>query len=81
MAKLQRADLRFYDRNPVGRLMLHLYGEQRPVALARSDSICTALQLTNFWQDLERDWRKGRLYVPRESYERHGAREADLTLF
>jgi phytoene/squalene synthetase len=43
-----------------------------------SDAVCTALQLTNFWQDLERDWRKGRLYVPLEDRERFGAREADL---
>jgi phytoene/squalene synthetase len=40
--------------------------------------VCTALQLTNFWQDLDRDWQKGRLYVPREEYERFGARLEDL---
>jgi phytoene/squalene synthetase len=43
-----------------------------------SDAVCTALQLTNFWQDLERDWRKGRLYVPCDDRDRFGAREADL---
>jgi phytoene/squalene synthetase len=43
-----------------------------------SDALCTALQLTNFWQDLESDWRRGRLYVPRVEWEAAGAGEADL---
>ena len=43
---------------------------------ARSDAVCTALQLTNFWQDLERDWAKGRLYVPLEIVRAAGADEA-----
>jgi phytoene synthase len=64
--------------NPVGRLVLRVAGHADDRLDRASDAVCTALQLTNFWQDLERDWRKGRLYVPRESYERHGAREADL---
>ena len=50
--------------NPVGRLLLHLYGVTEPSALSRSDAICSALQLTNFWQDLGVDTRRGRLYVP-----------------
>jgi len=45
----------------------------------RSDDVCTALQLTNFWQDLGRDWQNGRLYVPRADRARAGAREEDLT--
>jgi phytoene synthase len=45
---------------------------------ARSDDICTALQLTNFWQDLGLDWRRGRLYLPAEERDRAGAAEADL---
>ena len=49
-------------------------------ALARSsDALCTALQLTNFWQDLGRDWRSGRLYVPRDVQDEYGASEAELS--
>ena len=52
--------------NPVGRLMLHLYGENDPRSLAMSDGICTALQLINFWQDVAIDWQKGRVYIPQD---------------
>ena len=64
--------------NPVGRLVLRVAGHSNANLDRASDAVCTALQLTNFWQDLERDWQKGRLYVPRHDYERAGAREADL---
>ena len=50
--------------NPVGRLLLHLYDVQDAPALARSDAICTALQLINFWQDPSRDLPRGRNYFP-----------------
>ena len=50
--------------NPVGRLLLHLYGVTNPLALQQSDCICTALQLVNFWQDLSVDLPRGRLYLP-----------------
>ena len=50
--------------NPVGRLLLHLYGIGDARALERSDAICTALQLINFWQDLSLDPPRGRIYVP-----------------
>jgi phytoene synthase len=64
--------------NPVGRLVLRIAG-YRDVALDRSsDALCTALQLTNFWQDFGRDWRAGRLYVPCEVVHACGAEEADL---
>ena len=43
-----------------------------------SDAVCTALQLTNFWQDLAIDWERGRLYVPREVWAAAGADPADL---
>ena len=59
--------------NPVGRLMLHLYGISDDTALSRSDAICTALQLANFWQDLGVDAARGRFYVPDEDCQRHGA--------
>jgi squalene synthase HpnC len=64
--------------NPVGRLVLRIAGH-RDVALDRSsDALCTALQLTNFWQDFGHDWTIGRLYVPREVTAACRAREMDL---
>jgi squalene synthase HpnC len=62
-----RADLLDYCRrsaNPVGRLMLHLYGVADASSLAQSDAICTALQLINFWQDRAEDLHRGRDYLP-----------------
>jgi phytoene/squalene synthetase len=50
--------------NPVGRLLLHLYGVRDLDSLTQSDAICTALQLINFWQDLSVDLPRDRLYVP-----------------
>jgi hydroxysqualene synthase len=64
--------------NPVGRLVLRVAGYSSPELDARSDDVCTALQLTNFWQDLERDWRIGRVYVPEADRITAGALEADL---
>jgi phytoene synthase len=64
--------------NPVGRLVLRIAGVHGPAAESASDAVCTALQLANFWQDLGRDWRSGRLYVPAEEARRHGAAERDL---
>lgn len=61
-----RAELLDYCRrsaNPVGRLLLHLYGIHDDQALAQSDAICTALQLINFWQDLSEDIPRGRHYL------------------
>ena len=58
--------------DPVGRLLLHLYGVDDPMALARSDAICSALQLINFWQDLSRDVPRGRYYLPATDCRRHG---------
>jgi squalene synthase HpnC len=50
--------------NPVGRLMLHLYGVQDAESLTQSDAICSALQLINFWQDRQIDVQRGRNYLP-----------------
>ncbi|MFO7542602.1 MAG: squalene synthase HpnC [Thiobacillus sp.] len=50
--------------NPVGRLMMHLYGSHDPRHLAYSDAICSSLQLINFLQDIAVDFRKGRIYLP-----------------
>ena len=64
--------------NPVGRLLLHLYGIGDAHALRQSDAICTALQLANFWQDLGVDTRRGRLYAPATDRARHGVAAPDL---
>jgi squalene synthase HpnC len=66
--------LRYCSRsaNPVGRLLLHLHGLDDPALAARSDAVCTALQLINFWQDLSVDLPRGRDYVPRNDAARHG---------
>jgi squalene synthase HpnC len=56
--------------NPVGRLMLALYGVGDAASLRQSDAICTALQLINFWQDVAIDWAKDRVYLPLEDLER-----------
>ncbi len=64
--------------NPVGRLVLRLAGHDRPDADRWSDAVCTALQLTNFWQDLAIDWGRGRLYVPSAMWREAGANPADL---
>ena len=64
--------------NPVGRLVLRIAGVDRIEADRASDALCTALQLTNFWQDFGVDWRNGRLYIPREEFAKRGALEADL---
>jgi hydroxysqualene synthase len=64
--------------NPVGRLVLRIAGYRDEALNRSSDALCTALQLTNFWQDFGRDWRAGRLYVPREIQDACGAKEDDL---
>ena len=50
--------------NPIGRLLLHLYGVDDAALPRQSDAICTGLQLANFWQDVALDWQKGRVYLP-----------------
>jgi squalene synthase HpnC len=64
--------------NPVGRLVLRIAGHRDEALDRASDALCTALQLTNFWQDFARDWANGRLYVPLADCEAVGAREPDL---
>ena len=59
--------------NPVGRLVLRIAGHDDPHLDSASDDVCTALQLTNFWQDFAMDWSRGRLYVPAEVYRERGA--------
>ena len=75
------ADLFDYCRrsaNPVGRLVLRIAGVRDDRIDRLSDALCTALQLTNFWQDFGRDWIAGRLYVPRDVTAACRAREMDL---
>ena len=64
--------------NPVGRLLLHLWGINDEQSLRESDCICTALQLINFWQDFSIDHPRGRCYVPVEDASRHGLDPAML---
>jgi hydroxysqualene synthase len=64
--------------NPVGRLLLHLYGIQDTASLQMSDCICSALQLINFWQDLSVDIPRGRIYLPADSWASHGVDEVQL---
>lgn len=68
-----------HSANPVGRLVLMLYGYRDEERQRRSDAICTALQLTNFWQDIARDEReRGRIYLPMEDMARFGYSETAL---
>lgn len=64
--------------DPVGTLMLQLYGATNPENLEQSASICSALQLINFWQDVAIDWRKERIYIPQEDMARFGVTEEHL---
>ncbi len=78
------AELRDYCRrsaNPIGRLLLHLNCIVTPQNLAWSDSICSALQLINHWQDVGIDWQKnggGRVYLPQDELARFGLTDHDI---
>jgi hypothetical protein len=63
---------------PVGRLLLALFGYRDPELVRYADEMSTALQLTNFWQDVKNDWARGRIYLPREEMQAHGADETAL---
>ena len=64
--------------NPVGRLVLRVAGREEDALDRASDAVCTALQLTNFWQDLRIDWSRERLYIPATVWRAAGAREEGL---
>ena len=67
--------------NPIGRLLLHLNRIATPQNLAWSDSICSALQLINHWQDIAVDWKKndgGRVYLPQDELARYAITEQDI---
>lgn len=65
--------------NPVGRLVLRIAGYRNALLDLESDAICTALQLTNFWQDLRIDFERGRIYLPAAERAAHGAIDEDLS--
>jgi len=76
-----RAELLDYcsrSANPIGRLLLHLYGVGGERALRQSDAICSALQLINFWQDLSIDTTRGRIYPPLADCARFGVQPQAL---
>lgn len=73
--------LRDYCRrsaDPIGRLLLALYRRSEPELPPLADAVCTGLQLTNFWQDVELDWSKGRVYIPQQDLERFGVSEQQI---
>lgn len=73
--------VRAYCRNsadPVGHLILYLFGYRDAHRQHLADQICTGLQLANFWQDVAVDAAKGRLYVPREDLVRFGCSATDV---
>jgi phytoene/squalene synthetase len=66
-----------FSANPVGRLLLHLYGVADEPNQRDADAICTALQLINFLQDLEQDYvENNRIYIPHQAMQRHGVDES-----
>ncbi|WP_035053289.1 squalene synthase HpnC [Andreprevotia chitinilytica] len=67
-----------HSANPVGRILLHIFGATDERNLAMSDGICTALQLINFWQDVAVDWQKDRVYLPQADLARFGVSEAQI---
>ncbi len=64
--------------NPVGRIVLHVFGAFSPARAELSDQVCTALQLAEHWQDVGEDFRAGRVYLPGEDMARYGCEAADL---
>jgi squalene synthase HpnC len=64
--------------NPIGRLLLRLYGADDAEHCRHADTICTGLQLTNFWQDVALDWRRGRVYLPAEDLAQFGVAETQI---
>ena len=76
-------DLLHYCRHsaePVGRMVLYVLGYRDSARQALSDATCTALQLANFWQDVHRDYRMGRIYIPQEDMARFGYSEKELAV-
>jgi squalene synthase HpnC len=75
------AELRRYcelSANPVGQIVLYIFGAATTERISLSDGVCTALQLAEHWQDVAEDLGRGRVYLPAEDLERYGCTEADL---
>jgi squalene synthase HpnC len=64
--------------NPVGELVLGIFGVATPARIRLSDAVCSGLQLLEHWQDIAEDYRRGRIYLPAQDRERFGVGEADL---
>jgi squalene synthase HpnC len=64
--------------NPVGRIVLHVFGVATPHREILSDQVCSALQLAEHWQDVAEDFRAGRVYLPQQDLQRFGCAERDL---
>src|SRR5450755_3497283 len=64
--------------NPVGQIVLYIFGVATPERVMLSDTICTALQLAEHWQDVAEDLGNGRIYLPAQDLERYGCTEPDL---
>jgi squalene synthase HpnC len=64
--------------NPVGRIVLHVFGRYSPQRAELSDAICTGLQLAEHWQDVAEDFQAGRVYLPAEDMRRYGCTDDDL---
>lgn len=69
-----------HSANPVGEIVLRLFGEYSPTTAPLSDAICTGLQLVNFWQDFSRDLPNNRFYIPLEVLRKHGVTNESLLL-
>ncbi len=67
-----------HSANPVGHLFLYLFGYGDAERQGLADATCTALQLTNFWQDIAVDLGKGRVYIPQEDMARFGYSQEEL---
>lgn len=67
-----------YSANPVGRLVLYVFGYRDEKRQRLADATCTALQLTNFWQDVAGDFASGRVYLPLDEMRAFGVSEDDL---
>ena len=67
-----------HSADPVGRIVLYVFGHREPELHELSDHTCTALQLTNFWQDVARDYAMDRIYLPESTMQEFGTSEDDI---
>jgi squalene synthase HpnC len=67
-----------WSANPVGELVLHVFGRPSAAQVALSDRVCTALQLIEHLQDVREDFQRGRIYLPQEDLDRFGVVASDL---